>query len=34
LQLQQRSPAYTLRIGETMVSLDADVVREIQVRVN
>ncbi|MCA9984696.1 MAG: ferrous iron transport protein A [Anaerolineales bacterium] len=33
LKLQQRSPAYVLRIGETMVSLDAEVAREIQVRV-
>lgn len=32
VRLQQRSPAYIIWVGETQVSLDADVAREIRLR--
>jgi DtxR family Mn-dependent transcriptional regulator len=31
--LQQRRPAYVIQIGETQVTIDADIAREIMVRV-
>jgi len=32
VKLQQRYPAYVIRIGETLLSLDDDVARDIQLK--
>jgi DtxR family Mn-dependent transcriptional regulator len=34
IRLQQRSPAYIVWVGETQLSLDRDVAREIILRIN